>query len=107
VAESSNTDDPNTVGGFDAERSKNVVYCCTAAHQWSRIFTRNRVGDLEDVIGFPYSVRTKGTLIEIGKSIKRSLRAERLMPSEALLAVAARVMVVAPAYRVSLSKCLN
>lgn len=71
------------------------------------MLTGNTVGDCEDVVGLPDGVVGEGALVEVGRAVHGALRAEGFVAGHALLAVTARVVLIAPSNGITLAEGLD
>jgi hypothetical protein len=74
----------------------------TTAHQRSGYLVAHVVGDLEEESLAPDGALSHAALVEVGHAVHLTLGAEGLVAAKALLAVAARVVLVTPANAVTL-----
>ncbi len=102
MTQATNTHNSDSVLWAGAERGKGGVDGGTAAHEWRGHLAGNGVWDLVKEAGVPDGVGAEGALVEVVGAVEGSFWAEGLAAGEALFAVQAGVVLVAPADGVAL-----
>ena len=102
VTEATDTHDTNDVGGADVVQVESVEDGGTTAHEWSGNLIAHVVGNLEKERLAPDGTLSHAALVKVGETVQGTLGAEGLVAAEALLAAAARVVLVTPANAVTL-----
>ena len=107
VAQAADADDAHAVGALRVVELQRVEDRRASAHQGRGVLVLDAVGDLEQEVGLPDCGCGEGALVQVGVSVHGALGAEGLNATEALLAVAAAIVLVAPADSVTLFHCLH
>lgn len=102
VTEAADTHDTDGVSGEDVVHVEGVKNGSTTAHEGSGNLVGHVIGDLEEERLAPDSALSHAALVEVGETVHDTLGAEGLDATEALLAAAAGVVLVAPANAVTL-----
>ena len=106
VAETANADDTDALVWLGAVHVKGVEDGGTTAHEWSSGLVWDGVWDLEQEGLLPDGAVCERSLVEVGVAVHGALWAESLVTGQALLAVAAGVVLVAPTDAVALLQVL-
>lgn len=102
MSKSTDTENTNSGGLVGAERGEGGVDGGTTAHEWGGEVAWDGGWDLVEETGVPDGVGGEGALVEVVGAVEGAVGAEGLAAGQALLAVHAGVVLVAPADGVAL-----